>query len=108
MADTLLIAWWAEQLDELDQEIARLALLCRVRILDHGIIDRVLRNDASVCGTDNSVAFAKLREMLMLHLAIRKKSADTVGQVQTAVIEAEIIERLKTACPDLGADWPPA
>jgi hypothetical protein len=108
MADTLLIAWWAEKLDELDQEIARLAVLCRVRILDRGIIERVLRNDASVCATDNPAAFAKLRDMLMLHLAIRKKSADTVGQVQTAVIEAEIIERLKTAFPDLGADWPPA
>ena len=46
-------ALWAENLDELDREIARLALVCQVRILDPGIILRVLRKDASVCGTDN-------------------------------------------------------
>ena len=48
--DHLQIAWWAKNLDELDREIARLALLCQVRILDPGVIDGVLQNDGSVCG----------------------------------------------------------
>jgi len=105
--DHFLIAWWADNLDELDHEIARLALLCKVRILDPGVIERVLKKDASVCGTDNPVAFAKLHEMIMMHLAIRDRSADALGQAQTAVIEAHIIERLKKSFPDLG-EWPPA
>lgn len=98
----LLIAWWSDNLDQLDREIARLSVLCKVRILDPGVIERVLQRDASVCGTDNPAAFAKLHDMVMLHFAIRKKSADSVGQVQTALIEAEIIERLKKSFPDLG------
>jgi len=59
-----------------------------------------------VCGTANPVAFAKLHDILMMHLAIRQKSADALGQVQTAVIEADIVERLKKSFPDLGK-WPP-
>jgi len=101
------LGWWAENLEELDAEIARLALLFQVRILDPGVIARVLHRDASVCGTDNPIAFAKLRDMLMLHLAIRERSADAVGQAQTAAIEDYVIERLRKSFPELGR-WPPA
>src|SRR6185295_17135885 len=86
--DPLEIAWWAKNIDELDREIARLCLICQVRILDPGVIERVLRKDHSVCATPNRIAFAKLHDMLMLYFAIRKKSVDALGQVQTAQIEA--------------------
>ena len=99
---------WSEDLEAVDREIARLAVLCQVRVLELGVIRRVLHKDASVCGTDNPIAFAKLRNMLMLHLAIRERSADAVGQAQTAVIEDHIIERLKKSFPDVLGKWPPA
>jgi nitrite reductase/ring-hydroxylating ferredoxin subunit/transposase len=38
--------WWARNLDDVDREIARLATICNVRILDAGVIERVLHNDA--------------------------------------------------------------
>jgi hypothetical protein len=41
-------ALWAENLEEVDREIAKLALLCQVRILEPGVIRRVLQKDASV------------------------------------------------------------
>jgi hypothetical protein len=41
-------------LKDVDREIARLALLCRVNVLQRSVIDRVLQRDASVCETDNS------------------------------------------------------
>lgn len=100
-------ALWAENLDELDREIARLALVCRVRILDRGVMLRVLQKDASVCGSPNPVAFAKLHELLMLHLALREKSVEALGQAKTMAIEDYVIERLKKSFPDLG-EWPPA
>jgi hypothetical protein len=100
--------WWAENLEELDREIARLATLCQVRILEPGVIERVLHKDASVCATSNEIAFAKLRDMIMFHFALRQKSADAVGQEKTMQIEYYVIERLKKAFPDLAADWPPA
>jgi len=101
-------AWWAMNLDELDREIARLALICRVRILDPGVVERVLKRDASVCGTDNALAFAKLHDMVMMHLAIREKSAASVGQASTVAIEKQIIVRLSKSFPDLAAPWPTA
>jgi len=93
---------WADDLEQLDHEIARLALLCQVPILNPGVIERVLQRDASVCGTENPVAFRKLHDMIMLYFAMRQKSADMVGQELTAAIEAEVIERLKKSFPGMG------
>ena len=44
-------------LDDVDREVARLATICKVRILDAGVVERVLKNDASACGASNPVGF---------------------------------------------------
>jgi hypothetical protein len=98
---------WADSLEEVDREIARLALLCQVRILDPGVISRVLHKDASSCGTQNAAAFAKLHDLVMLHFAIREKSVASFGQGETCAIEDFIIERLKKSYPELAGSWPP-
>ena len=95
------LAYWESNLEELDGEIARLAMLCETRILEPGAIQRVLQNDASVCGTENPVAFAKLRALLMMHLAIREKSVDVFGPAATARVEDYVIDRLKQRFPQL-------
>jgi hypothetical protein len=97
---------WTEDLEEIDREIAKLAVLCQVRILEPGVIGRVLKNDASVCGAANSAAFRKLHDLLMLHLAIRERAVDSFGQAQAAAIEDYVIERLRKSFPELGR-WPP-
>jgi hypothetical protein len=99
---------WTEGLEEVDREIVRLAGLCQVRVLEPGTIGRVLKNDASVCAIANPVAFRKLRDLLMLHLAIRQKAVDSFGQAQAAAIEDYVIERLRKSFPDLPGRWPPA
>jgi hypothetical protein len=87
--------WWANNLEELDEEIARLAVLCRIRLLEPGVLRRVLDKDATVCGTDNPAAFAKLHDLLMMHLAIRRKAVEVLGKEETASIEAYVLERLQ-------------
>ena len=99
---------WAHRLEELDREIARMALLCRVRILDPSVFERVLRNDPSVCETQNPIAFAKLHGLLMVHLALWKQSADTLSGAQKAQIEARIIQRLRKSFPTVADVWSPA
>jgi hypothetical protein len=101
------IEWWANNLEELDFEIARMALLCQVKVLEPGVIERVWKKDASVCGTHNPAAFEKLHDLLMMHFATRKKAADAVGQLETAQIEAHIIERLRKPFGELVGKWPP-
>ena len=105
--DPFMVGWWAENLDALDREIARLATLCEVQILDPDVMRRVLQRDASVCRAPNPLAFTKLHDLLMLHLAIRQKSVDTVGEARTAAIEDYIIDRIKKAFPDVAGKWPP-
>ena len=98
---------WNENLEEVGREIARLATICQVRILEPGVIRRVLQKDSSVCGTQNPAGLTKLHDLLIMHLAIRQKLADTLGQVQTAMIEDQIVEQLKKSYPDLAGPWPP-
>jgi len=105
--DPRLIAWWEEGIEDLDREIGRLCVLCQVRILDPGIIERVLKKDASVCGASNPIAFAKLRDMLMFYFANRQKSVNAVGRAETAAIEAHVVEELRSRFADLLGKWPP-
>lgn len=98
---------WTEDLEEVDREIAKLALLCQVKVLEPGVIARVLKNDASVCGTPNPLAFRKLHDLLMLHFAIREKSVESFGEAQATAIENYVIERLRKSFPDLPGGWPP-
>ncbi|HET7364384.1 MAG TPA: hypothetical protein VFJ70_12530 [Burkholderiales bacterium] len=100
-------ALWTENLEEVDREIVKLALLCQVKILEPGVIARVLKKDASVCGTHNPAGFAKLHDLIKLHLGIREKSLESFGQAQTAAIEDYVIERLRKAFPELEGRWPP-
>lgn len=95
-------------LDEIDAEIARLALLCQIRILDTGVIERVIRKDASVCGTNNPVAFEKLHNMLKMHFLVRESAGVAHGQAPVSRVERHVIDRLRTRYPDLEANWPPA
>ena len=76
-------------------------MLCEIRILEPGALQRVLDSDPSVCGTDNPIAFAKLRSLLMMHFAIREKSVDAFGQTATARVEDYVIDRLKQRFPQL-------
>jgi hypothetical protein len=102
------IEWWERNLEELDREVGRQALSCHVRLLDRGVIDRVLQGDDSVCAANNRIAFEKLRNLLRMHFLIRQKAADELGQRLTFDIENYIIERLKKSFPDIGSHWPPA
>ena len=99
---------WARSLEELDREVGRLAMLCRVPVLERGVIDRVLANDRSVCGTDNAIAFAKLRNLLLMHFTLHGRWAEELGEDRTTAIERYVIERLRKSLPELTAAWPRA
>jgi hypothetical protein len=89
-------ARWAKQFDEITGEIAKYASICRVNLLEKGIIQRVLNDDATVCGAQNESAFKKMRSLLMLHYSVRQKAVAALGPQETLKIVDEIVARLRT------------
>ena len=87
--------YWARKFDDIGHEIARLTTICNVRILDPGVIERVLRNDASVCGTANKVAFDKLRALLMMHYSVREDAVEVLGGEKTRLLVEKIVTSLR-------------
>jgi hypothetical protein len=86
---------WSKHLEQIDLEVAQLAVICKIPLLDPGVIERVLKNDALVCGTQNKRAFDKLRQLLMMHYAVRDQALDRLGEAETTQIIKEIVERLR-------------
>ncbi|MFO1311440.1 MAG: hypothetical protein U1F41_05175 [Burkholderiales bacterium] len=87
--------WWGKNLEDVDREVARLASICKVPLLDPGVIKRVLDNDATVCGTSNKAAFDKLRQALMMHYHVRGKAVGAIGEAATQDVIAEIVSNLQ-------------
>lgn len=95
-------------LNDIDTEIARLALLCGVRILESAVVERVVRDDESVCGRNNPVAFAKLRCLLAFHFGVLASMASAHGKAQASCIEQHVVDRMRSQFPALACAWPPA
>jgi hypothetical protein len=93
-------ARWTKHFDEIDREIAQLASVCKIQILDPGVIERVLKKDTLVCGTQNPRAFDKLRQLLMMHYSVRDKAVVALGEQETMLIMDQIIERLRSRYGD--------
>lgn len=86
---------WSKHFDEIDREIGQLADLCKIRLLDPGVIERVLHKDTFVCGTQNARAFDKLRSLLMMHYTVRADAVEHLGNDDTAALVEEIVNNLR-------------
>jgi hypothetical protein len=87
-------------LESIDLEIAQLAIICHIRLLDPGVVRRVLDRDAGVCGRDNPPAFDKLRALLIMHFTAHQRAVHEVGEEQAAAITAHILEHLSCRVGD--------
>jgi len=87
--------WHEAQLGPVDAEIARLAAVCDLRILDPGIIERVIAGDESVCGRRTPEGFRKLRALVGMHYALTNDSLLALGPEESGKILDQIRERLR-------------
>jgi hypothetical protein len=95
MSDSILTQFWGQQLDGLLTEIVRTASICEVKLLNPGVVDAVLHDNASVCGHDNPAAFKKLREVLMMTLIVRGRAFDSLGPLEAEALIEEISAKLR-------------
>ena len=91
---------WTHHFEAIDLEIGQLAKVCQIPLLDPGVIERVLHNDALVCGHHNERAFSKLRQLLMMHYSVRDRAVVAIGQQETMAIISDIVERLRARFGD--------
>lgn len=88
---------WVRHLDAIGDELMRLAIACDVQLREPGVVDRILRNDESVCGVRNPVGFRKLQSLIKATFSSVNKSIDRIGAEETSQITAAIMERLDRA-----------
>jgi hypothetical protein len=93
-------AFWNESLENVDREVARLATICKVRILEPGVIERVVKGDDTVCGSKNPPGFQKLRQALMMHYHVREQAVGAIGQAQTTALVHQVVDRLRARFGD--------
>ena len=86
---------WSRHLDGIAEELRHLAAACDLRLRDEGVVERVLRNDQTVCGRRNEIGFEKLRKLLMVTFDSLGKSIDRIGPEETKRITDAIRERME-------------
>ncbi|WP_423596700.1 hypothetical protein [Roseateles sp. MS654] len=82
---------WERTVEDVDLEIAQLAIMCHIRLLDPGMIERVLDNDLRVCRGGHESGFEKLRGMLYLHYEVQARLAEELGPVDAQ----EVVQRVR-------------
>ena len=86
---------WSRHLDGIAEELLRLAIACDLRLRDPGVIERILKNDQTVCGRKNPRGFEKLRKLLMATYDSLGKAIDRIGPAETKKIAEDIAERMQ-------------
>lgn len=86
---------WEARLEGIDLEIARQAIICKVRLLEPGVAERVLQNDTSVCGADHAQAFQTLRGLLVMHFTELNHLSDIVGPEQSLEVAQRVRAHLR-------------
>jgi hypothetical protein len=86
---------WERHFEVIAVELLRLAIACGVRLREPGVIERVLRNDASVCGRKNERSFRKMRNLLVAYYDSVGKAVDRIGPEETKKIIEVITEQKK-------------
>lgn len=85
---------WSRHLEGVADELLRLSIACDVRLRDPGVVERILRNDETVCGRRNPRGFAKLRKLLMATFDSLGKAVDRIGAEETRAISDAIAESI--------------
>jgi hypothetical protein len=86
---------WQRHLDTIADELLRLSVACDVRLRDPGVVERIIRNDDTVCGTRNPAGFRKLRALVMALFNSLGKAIDRIGADEVRLITDAMTERLE-------------
>jgi hypothetical protein len=86
---------FGDQFQAIGEEMSRLAIACDIDLFQKDIGERILREDESVCGRKNTVAFKKIRRLLMAFYPLELKTIDRLGVAETEVILEQVREAIR-------------
>lgn len=89
-----------QHFEDIDLQIVRLVVMMEIPILDPGVIDRILANDASVCGKEKPKAFAELRGLLQMHASDLVKAMSAMGALEAQGVVRDVADRLRARLGD--------
>ena len=87
--------FWSRQLGNLATEMSRLNTVCDISMLDPGILERILRNDDSVCGRKNPPMFRMLRLHLIVFYHIEEQASRRLGDDEVRLMLDEVMSSLE-------------
>ena len=86
--------YWGRQIEGLAHELSRLAIACDIEIGKEGLVERILKDDASVCGRKNPEAFQLIRKHLMALFSVEEGAIDRIGAAETKEITDMVHEAI--------------
>jgi histone H3/H4 len=66
-----------------------------VRLRDPGVIERILKNDASVCGRIDERSFRSMHNLLVAYYKSITEAAERIGPTETKKIIDAMSERMQ-------------
>ena len=86
---------WARHFDTIGDELLRLTTVCGVNLREPGVVERIVKNDETVCSKKNAIGFRKLRDLVMATFSSLNKAVDRIGPEETKMIVDALMERLE-------------
>lgn len=86
-------AYWGRQIESIAHELSKLAIACDIELGRPGLAERILKNDATVCGRKNSKAFRQMRQHLMALFSVEAGAVERLGPDDTK----EILDQVRSA-----------
>ena len=86
---------WERHFEGIADELLHLAIACEVRLHEPGVVERILKNDASVCGRTNERSFRNMHNLLVAYYDSIGKAVDNIGPTETQKIIDAVSERMK-------------
>lgn len=96
--------YFSEQFDAIARELSVLAIACDIDFFGgDDVAEKILKNDASVCGRHNPAAFEKVRHHILALYPLEEKAIERIGADQTK----EIIDEVRAAIKRLRDEGKP-
>ena len=81
---------WSRHLEAIGEELLHLSAACDLDLREPGVVDRIIKDDATVCGRKNEIGFHKLRALVMATYDSLGKSINRIGPAETKKITEAI------------------